>query len=65
MLSAIEPTVLPLPASQREDRSLASAMLSGEERRSFQAGRALKYCQGHARQAERVFGWGRETVQLG
>jgi hypothetical protein len=25
----------------------------------------LKYCQGNARQSERVFGWGRETVQLG
>ena len=25
----------------------------------------LKYCQGNARQAERVFGWGRETVKLG
>ena len=25
----------------------------------------LKYCQGNARLAERVFGWGRETVQLG
>ncbi len=26
---------------------------------------ALKYCEGNARQAERVFGWGRDTVQLG
>jgi hypothetical protein len=26
---------------------------------------AVKYCAGHARQAERVFGWGRDTVQLG
>jgi hypothetical protein len=25
----------------------------------------LKYCQGNVRQAERVFGWGRETVLLG
>ncbi len=25
----------------------------------------LKYCQGNPRLAERVFGWGRETVQLG
>jgi hypothetical protein len=35
------------------------------ERRSFQAAMTLKYCGGNARQAERVFGWGRETVQLG
>jgi hypothetical protein len=40
-------------------------MLSGEERRALQAAMALKYCEGNARQAERVFGWGRETVQLG
>ena len=56
---------LPLNASQIEDLRLASSMLSGEERRSFQAAMALKYCGGNARQAERMFGWGRETVQLG
>jgi len=39
--------------------------MSGAERRAFQAAMALKYCQGNARLAERVFGWGRETVQLG
>src|SRR5512144_111925 len=65
MPSAIETTALPLPASQIEDLRLASSMLSGEERRSFQAAMVLKYCDGNARQAERVFGWGRETVQLG
>jgi Rhodopirellula transposase DDE domain len=35
------------------------------ERRSFQAAMARKYCEGSARQAERVFGWSRHTVQLG
>lgn len=65
MPSAIELTTLPLRASQIEDLRLASSMLSGEDRRSFQAAMALKYCEGNARQAERVFGWGRETVQLG
>lgn len=65
MLSAIDLIGLPLHASQIEDLRLASSMLSGEERRSFQAAMALKYCEGNARQAERVFGWGRETVQLG
>ncbi len=65
MPSAIEPTTLPLHASQIEDLRLASSTLSGAERRSFQAAMALKYCEGNARQAERVFGWGRETVQLG
>ena len=39
--------------------------MTGAERRAFQAAMTLKYCQGNARLAERVFGWGRETVQLG
>ena len=60
-----EPAPLPLSASQIEDLKLASAKLLGAERRSFQAAMALKYCGGSARQAERVFGWGRDTVQLG
>ena len=62
---AIGPTALLLHAAQIEDLRLASSMLSGEDRRSFQAAMALQYCEGNARQAERVFGWGRETVQLG
>ena len=62
---AIGPTALLLHAAQIEDLRLASSMLSGEERRAFQAAMALKYCEGNARQAERVFGWGREPVQLG
>lgn len=65
MLSALEPTVLPLSASQIEDLRLASSKMSGVERRSFQAAMTLKYCRGNARHAERVFGWGREAVQLG
>ena len=65
MPSALEMISLPLQASPIEDLRLASSMLSGEERRAFQAAMALKYGEGNARQAERVFGWGRETVQLG
>ena len=43
MPSAIEPTALPLPASQIEDWQLASAMLSGEERvGAGRAGRGMK-----------------------
>ena len=37
----------------------------GAERRAFQAAMTLKYCRGNARLAERLLGWGRETVQLG
>lgn len=39
--------------------------LTGFRRRQFQAEVAQQYCQGSARQAERVFGWGREAVQTG
>jgi hypothetical protein len=63
--STTEPTPSPLSASQIEDLKLASAKMLGVERRSFQAAMVLKYCGGSARQAERVFGWGRDTVQLG
>jgi hypothetical protein len=63
--STAEPTPLPLSASQIEDLKLASAKMLGAGRRSFQAAMARKYCGGSARQAERVFGWGRDTVQLG
>ncbi len=52
-------------ASQVEDLRLAASQLSGPTRRAFQAEMALKYCEGNARLAERVFGWGRQTVALG
>ena len=39
--------------------------LTGFRRRQFQAEVALQYCQGSARRAERVFGWGRDAVLTG
>src|SRR3954468_4163014 len=39
--------------------------LTGYQRRSFQAEVAAELCGGNARQAERPFGWGRETVEKG
>ena len=39
--------------------------LTGYQRRSFQAEVAIALCGGCARQAERRFGWGRETVEKG
>src|SRR5450759_2565757 len=65
MQSSIKPTILSLSASQIEDLKLASSKRSGAERRAFQATMTLKYCRGNARLAERIFGWGRDTVQLG
>lgn len=45
-----------LTAYQVEDLRLAASKMRGAERRSFQAEMALKYCEGSARIAERVFG---------
>jgi hypothetical protein len=42
-----------------------ASRLTGYERRSFQAEVTLEICGGNARQAERRFGWGRETVEKG
>ncbi len=39
--------------------------LTGYQRRSFMAEVATELCEGSARQAERRFGWGRETVLKG
>ena len=65
MPSTAELTMMPLSASQIEDLKLASSKMSGANRRSFQAAITLKYCWGNARQAERVLGWNRDTVELG
>jgi len=50
---------------QIADLRLALSKMHGGERRSFAAEMALKYCGGNARQAERLFGWGREMVETG
>lgn len=39
--------------------------LTGFQRRAFQAEVAVELCSGNARQAERRFGWGRDTVEKG
>lgn len=54
-----------LTAGQVEDLRLAVSKMPGAERRAFQAEMTLKYCQGQARQAETLFGWGRHTVEVG
>lgn len=43
----------------------AARLLTGHRRRRFQAEMALKYCNGSARQAEKIFGWGRDAVATG
>ena len=48
-----------------ESLRLAARKLTGYERRQFQAEMAWKYCDGSARKAERLFGWGRAAVETG
>ena len=48
-----------------EDLRLAASTMTGEKRRGFPAEMTLKYCEGSARKAERLLGWGRRNVQLG
>src|SRR4051794_22621595 len=43
----------------------AAKLLSGHRRRQFQAETAIQYCNGSARQAEAIFGWGRAAVETG
>jgi hypothetical protein len=43
----------------------AARKLTGYRRRKFQAEVAMQYCRGSPRQAERDFGWRRETVEKG
>lgn len=54
-----------LTPSQIEDLRLAASKMSGATRRSFQAKMTLKYCDGNARLAERMFGWGRVNIETG
>jgi Rhodopirellula transposase DDE domain len=54
-------------STERFDELLRSGArrLTGHPRRLFMAEVATELCDGNARQAERRFGWGRETVQKG
>ena len=54
-----------LPEQFRTTIRQAARLLTGPERRRFQAQVTLDYLDGNARRAERVFGWGRQTVELG
>ncbi|MCP3966115.1 MAG: transposase [Lentisphaerae bacterium] len=39
--------------------------MTGTKRRAFQAEMSLKYCRGIPRQTEEIFGWNRNSVELG
>ena len=55
----------PPPSDQIADIRLAASKMTGATRRAFEAEMTVKYCGGNARLAEKVFGWGRHTVELG
>jgi hypothetical protein len=57
-------SVSPTP-QQIADLRLAASHMTGATRRAFQAEMTLKYCDGNARHPEEVFGWGRQTVEVG
>jgi hypothetical protein len=44
---------------------LGAGLLTGHQRRRFQAEAAHTYCGGSARLAETTFGWGRDAVETG
>jgi len=50
---------------QIADLRLAATQMTGAKRRAFQAEMTEQYCAGNARYAERLFGWGRETLEVG
>lgn len=64
-MEGMEQAEVSLSPSQIEDLRLAASKLKGAARRSFQAEMSVKYCDGNARLAERVFGWGRVNVEVG
>ena len=57
-------SVSPTP-QQIADLRLAASHMTGATRRAFQAEMTLKYCDGNARRAEEVFGWGRQNLEVG
>jgi hypothetical protein len=65
MCALAQPARQSLSQGQNDDLRLATSKMTGAERRAFMAEMALKYCDGGARLAETVFGWGRETVERG
>ena len=57
--------VCPARRPMDEPGVAAARRLTGYQRRLFQAEVATELCDGNARQAERRFGWGRDTVETG
>lgn len=66
LMFASTPTASVSPTPQQiADLRLAASQMTGATRRAFQAEMTLKYCDGNARRAEAVFGWGRQNIEVG
>ncbi len=66
LVFASTPTPSVSPTLQQiDDLRLAASKMTGATRRAFQAEMTLKYCDGNARRAEAVFGWGRHNIEVG
>jgi len=65
MFGSTPPVPMSLTPPQIADLRLAASRMTGATRRAFQAEMALKYCDGNARRAEDIFGWGRHNIAVG
>lgn len=66
LLFASIPSASMSPTPQQiADLRLAASHMTGATRRAFQAEMTLKYCDGNARRAEALFGWGRQNIEVG
>src|SRR5215813_2284671 len=65
MFGSTPPLSMSLTPPQIADLRLAASQMTGATRRAFQAEMALKYCDGNARRAEDIFGWGRHNIAVG
>ena len=66
LMFASTPTASVSPTPQQiADLRLAASQMTGATRRAFQAEMTLQYCDGNARRAEDVFGWGRHNIEVG
>lgn len=65
MFGSTPPVSMSPTPPQIADLRLAASQMTGATRRAFQAEMALKYCDGNARRAEDIFGWGRHNIAVG
>ena len=65
MCGSTPPVSMSLTPPQIASLRLAASHLTGATRRAFQAEMTLKYCDGNARRAEDIFGWGRHNIAIG